>query len=123
MLTGLQKKTIEVDDNDSRNIIAEGTFINGNLETSGNISMQGKMKGNIKSASKVVLGKTATMKGNIIATEVEVEGKLEGSIEAKERLLLNSNSQFKGDIHSKILKVEAGASMDGRCFINETLDT
>lgn len=118
-----QNIRVEEDQNESRNIIGEGTFVYGNLETTGNIRLEGKMEGNIRSDLKVVLGKTAVITGNIIANEVEVEGKLEGSIEAKERLLLSSDSKVIGDIHSKTLLVKEGASLQGKCFINEELKT
>lgn len=122
MLDDLQNRIVGEDDNDSRNIIGKDTFVYGDLETKGNIRIDGKMEGNIKSALKIVLGRTAVMQGDVVANEIEVDGKLEGSIKAKEKLLLSSNSTVEGDIHSKILKVEAGASLNSKCFVSKALE-
>ena len=44
--------------NGSNNIIGEGSSLKGNLNTSGNIRLEGKVTGDISSGSKVVCGET-----------------------------------------------------------------
>jgi cytoskeletal protein CcmA (bactofilin family) len=52
-----KKEQKEVDElSNSSNIIGKGTILNGNLETFGNVRIEGKVIGNIKTKSKAAFG-------------------------------------------------------------------
>ncbi len=99
----------------SSNTISKETSVEGNVETSGNLRVEGKILGNIRAKSKVVLGASARVEGKIFAQNADVEGSVKGTIQVEGLLTLKSNANIKGDIHTGKLVMEAGAQFDGKC--------
>ena len=97
------------------NIIGKGTLLNGDLETYGNISVDGKVQGNVKTKSKIVIGQTSQVEGNIYAQHAEVAGEVKGRIEVSEILVLKPSAVIHGDIITNKLIVESGAKFNGGC--------
>ena len=102
------------------NNIAEGTVLEGNLETPGNIRVEGTVLGNITSEAKIVLGKTAKISGDVHARNAEVEGELKGNIRISDTLILKPSSLIHGDIVTNKLIVESGATFNGACRMGVT---
>lgn len=99
----------------SSNTIGKGTVLEGKIETFGNIRIEGKVIGDIKTKSKVVLGQSAYVEGNIHAQNADVEGELKGNIEISELLTLKPTAVINGDITTNKLLVESGAEFNGGC--------
>ncbi|MCC5946440.1 MAG: polymer-forming cytoskeletal protein [Bernardetiaceae bacterium] len=107
---------------DANNIIGKGTQIDGNLKTLGNIRIDGEVKGNIFSQSKVALGQNAVIEGNIEAQYAEIEGTVTGDLQIYEQLTLKSTALVKGNIQAKKIMVEVGAKFYGQCTIGDELN-
>jgi cytoskeletal protein CcmA (bactofilin family) len=105
----------EEDHSNSSNIIGKGTTLEGNLEAYGNIRIEGKVVGNIKTKSKAALGHSCQIEGNILAQNAEIEGHVVGTVEVTELLTLKSTAVIDGDIITNKLVVEAGAAFNGSC--------
>ncbi len=99
----------------SNNTIAKGTTFTGNIETPGNIRIDGKVVGDIHSRSKVVVGSSAEIDGNIHSQVCEVEGHVKGSIKVGDLLNLKPSCRVEGDIETGKLVVESGANFYGKC--------
>jgi len=93
-----EEKKVAEDISNSSNIIGKGTTVEGSIETFGNIRVEGKVIGNIKTKSKVALGQSSKVEGNILAQNAEVAGEVSGTIEVTELLLLKSTAIITGDI-------------------------
>jgi cytoskeletal protein CcmA (bactofilin family) len=89
--------------------------LEGNIETFGNIRIEGKVIGNIKSKSKIALGNSSHVEGNISAQNADIEGEVKGKLEISEMLVLKSTSVVHGDIITSKLVVEPGAVFNGSC--------
>ena len=100
---------------DSSNNIGKGTILEGDIQTFGNLRIEGKVIGNIKSKSKVVLSDTSTIDGNLLAQNAEVAGEVKGSVEVSEVLILKPSAVVHGDISTNKLVIESGASFNGSC--------
>ncbi|HEY3430257.1 MAG TPA: polymer-forming cytoskeletal protein, partial [Cyclobacteriaceae bacterium] len=87
----------------------------GNIETYGNIRVEGKVVGNVKSKSKVALGNSSNVQGNIIAQNADIEGEVRGRLEVSELLVLKATAVINGDIVTGKLVVEPGAVFNGSC--------
>ena len=81
MLTSKEQKRAAEEISTSSNNIGKGTYLEGNIETYGNIRIEGKVTGNVKSKSKVALGNSSQIQGNIIAQNADIEGEVKGKIE------------------------------------------
>ena len=101
----------------STNIISKDTLLRGDIEAEGSFRLEGKLIGNIKTQSKVVLAVGATLKGDIRAKSVEIGGNMEGKIEATDRLVLNKEARVKGNLNVRHLVVEVGAVFNGQCVM------
>jgi cytoskeletal protein CcmA (bactofilin family) len=115
MLTTKEQKRAAEEISSSSNVIGKGTVLEGNIETYGNIRIEGKIIGNIKSKSKIALGNSSHIEGNIMAQNADIEGQVRGRLEISELLVLKSTAVIHGDIMTGKLVVEPGAVFNGTC--------
>ena len=99
----------------SINIIGIGTEITGDLSTKGDIRIDGKITGDVKSKAKVVIGSTGEVIGNINSESAEVSGFVTGNLNTSEILFLKATANVKGNVSSNKLVVENGANLSGHC--------
>lgn len=115
MFTSKEEKRVAEEISNSSNTIGKGTFLEGNVETYGNIRIEGKVTGNVKSKSKVALGPSSLVQGNVTAQNADLEGEVKGRIEVAELLVLKATAVIHGDIVTGKLVVEPGALFNGTC--------
>jgi cytoskeletal protein CcmA (bactofilin family) len=115
MLTSKEQKRAAEEISNSSNVIGKGTVLEGNIETFGNIRIEGKVRGHITSKSKVALGNGSHVEGNITAQNADIEGEVRGKIEVSEILILKATAAVHGDIIAGKLVVEPGAAFNGTC--------
>lgn len=94
-------------------IIGPGLTVTGNLESDGDIQIEGTVEGDVRSQG-VTVGQGATVKGSVYADAVQVAGTLEGKIEAKS-VTISKSGHMIGDLIHESLEVQAGAYLDGHC--------
>lgn len=97
------------------NIIGVGTEIIGDLSTKGDIRIDGKIIGIVKSKAKVVVGITGEVLGNIFSESAEISGMVTGDLNTSEILFLKATANVKGNVSSNKLVVENGANLVGHC--------
>lgn len=107
----------------SSSIIGKGTSVEGNIDTNGNISVEGEVKGNVVSKSKVALGPSSYVEGKVLANNAIIAGEIQGSVEITELLTLKPTAVIHGDIMTNKLIVEAGATFNGSCRMGVSVDT
>lgn len=95
------------------NKINDGTTINGDIAAQTDFRIDGKILGNISCASKVVIGASAQIIGNIKCTDLTIEGKIKGNLDVNGVLFFRADSFFEGDVKYKKLVVEEGATITG----------
>jgi cytoskeletal protein CcmA (bactofilin family) len=115
MFTTKEEKKAAEEISNSSNVIGKGTTIEGSIETFGNIRIEGRINGNIKSKAKIALGNSSHVDGNITAQNADVEGGVKGKIEISEVLVLKATAVVHGDISTGKLVVEPGAVFNGSC--------
>ena len=96
----------------TQSVIDAWLTINGNLESEGDVRVEGQINGDIRCAHLVV-GRDATVSGDIIAEEAAVRGKVKGSIRAN-RVILQDSACVESDIYHKTLCVDEGACFNGQ---------
>ena len=118
-----EKKVKFDESSNSSSIIGKGTSVEGNIETSGNISVEGEVKGNVVSKSKVALGPSSYVEGKVLANNAIIAGEIQGSVEISELLTLKPTAVIHGDIMTNKLIVESGATFNGSCRMGVSVDT
>lgn len=94
-------------------VISADLVINGTLLSTGDIQVDGRVEGDVRSTSLVV-GEKAFIHGELCAEEVTVRGRVQGSIRAR-KVLLCATSHVEGNILHEAFAVEAGAFFEGNC--------
>lgn len=98
-------------------IIAAGTVIKGDIECSGDIRIDGTLKGNVHATNKVFIGNDGLVEGDIHCVQADIIGKVHGKITVKDLLNLRGKAFVKGDLHTGKLQVEPTASFNGNCHM------
>lgn len=93
-------------------IIAPDITIEGSLNSTGVIEIEGNVKGIVKSES-IILREECFVEGSIISENLNIRGRFEGSIKAK-NISISSKGRVYGEIEYDSLSVEDGASIDGQ---------
>ena len=101
------------------NLIGVGTEITGDVNSNGDIRIDGSLTGNLKTAGKVVIGETGKVKGEINCKNSEVLGEVHGKIQVSELFSLKATSKIFGDIITKKLAIEPGSKFTGNCNMGE----
>jgi cytoskeletal protein CcmA (bactofilin family) len=104
----------------SINLISNGTEINGDIKSTGDIRIDGSLTGNLNVKGKVVIGPTGKISGEVICKNSEVSGYIEGKITVGELLSLKASSTIIGDIATLKLSIEPGAKFSGNCKMIDT---
>jgi len=102
------------------NTIAQDTKITGNIESEGDIRIDGTLVGDLECKGRVVVGPDSKIKGNIRCTTAEIMGTVNGEILVKDLLSLKGSASITGNLTMGKLSVEPGARFVGHCkMINE----
>ena len=111
------KKKIGVmgDSPDRLNVIVEGSKIIGDFIAESNVRIDGEIQGNVSSSSKIVIGKTGWINGNLVCADADVEGRIEGVLKVEGLLALRSSAKVAGEITTAKIQIEEGAEFSGQC--------
>lgn len=101
---------------DELSLIASHLMIKGDINGAGDLKIDGKIQGNVNLEGNLFLTESGEVKGNIVANNFECSGFVEGNITIQEKLTIGSKSKVVGDIRTKILIIEEGAEINGKCI-------
>lgn len=103
----------------AQNRINEGTKLKGDISSTGFFRIDGIVEGNVKTPSKVVLGKSGVIKGTLTCENADIEGKFEGNLQVSGTLTLRSTAIVEGDVIVGKLAVEPGAILNASCVMQD----
>ena len=105
----------------STTIIGAGSVISGNIESIGDIRIDGILKGNLSCRSKVLLGPEAVIEDDIIARQADILGKVLGKVKVNDLLHLHGKAVVEGNIQTGKLQIESSASFNGECHMGANI--
>ncbi len=85
----------------------------GDLESAGDIQVDGVVEGDIRSRT-VTVSPGANIKGSIQADTINISGTVNGQVEAP-TINISKTAHMTGDVIHQILSIEAGANFGGNC--------
>jgi cytoskeletal protein CcmA (bactofilin family) len=99
-------------------LIGSGSTINGDVQFTGGLRVDGCVKGNIKAVGDkpgtLVLSEMAKVEGEIDVGHVVINGTVAGPVRAKEYLELLPKARVTGDVSYKTIEIHVGAIVMGR---------
>jgi cytoskeletal protein CcmA (bactofilin family) len=96
-------------------LIGAGTSIEGDLNFSGGMRIDGQGK-----PSTLVLSEQARVNGEVNVTHLVINGAISGSVFASEYMELQSKAKVNGDVHYTTLEIQLGAIVEGRLIHTNT---
>ncbi len=101
----------------STTIIGAGTVITGDIESSGDIRIDGTLVGNLHSKAKVLIGQDGVVEGDINGQQADIMGKVTGMLRIRELLQLKGRCVVTGEIYTGRMEVEPTATFNGSCHM------
>jgi cytoskeletal protein CcmA (bactofilin family) len=92
-------------------ILSSDITITGDLRSSGDIQIEGSVEGDVRS-QVVIIGETATVRGEVVGEEVVVHGRVVGRLRGV-KVRLSATARVEGDIVHKTIAIENGAHFEG----------
>ena len=102
--------------------IGQNTELKGDIESSGDLRIDGNFIGSINIIGDLTIGKSGFVSGNIKAKNVDISGKVESIMVVDESTLIKSTAFIDGEIKTNKITVENGAVFNGKCImLNKTI--
>jgi cytoskeletal protein CcmA (bactofilin family) len=108
-------------ENNAINLIGIGTEITGDINSNGDIRIDGTLNGNLITKGKVVIGETGKVKGEISCKNSDVSGTVEGKLIVSQLLSLKVTARVNGDMQTNKLAIEPGSKFTGNCNMSEEI--
>lgn len=105
----------EITNNNTVNLLCEGTEITGDLKTKGDLRVDGKVNGKIITSGRLIVGSNAEINGDIECTNVDVFGMVNGNILSAGTVTLKSTARMVGNISTPVFVAEQGILFNGNC--------
>ncbi len=99
-------------------LIGAMTRINGDVEFTGGLHLDGHISGNVKctpgAQSFLSVSQQGCIEGSVIAPNVILNGTVKGDIEAADRVELGAKARVLGNVHYTIIETAVGAQINGK---------
>jgi cytoskeletal protein CcmA (bactofilin family) len=93
-------------------IISAEMTIHGNLQSTGDLQIEGSVQGEI-AVAKLVIAEGGAVTGNIVARDVRICGAVTGTVRAA-TIALTATARVVGDLFHEIFSIEAGGQFEGK---------
>ncbi len=103
-------------------IIGPTINIKGDFVGEGDIIIEGKLEGNLKTNAYIYIGDNAIINANISAEKGRIGGTITGNIRINGHLNVVSSAQINGDIYCKTISIETGAIFNGKCKMGKNVE-
>ena len=99
-------------------LIGPQTRINGDLEFTGGLHVDGCINGNVRGDSDLgtflSVSRQGSIEGSVVAPNVMLDGTVKGDIDASVRIELGANSCVWGNVHYTLIETAVGAQINGK---------
>jgi cytoskeletal protein CcmA (bactofilin family) len=114
-MLGIGNKNAHPEGSAILNLIGKGTEIQGDINSTGDVRIDGILMGNISIKGRLVVGANGRIEGNVICQNADVEGEIKGVMNVGEILALKKTAKILGDITTSKIAIEPGAIFTGNC--------
>ena len=96
-------------------VVGPSVKIQGDLNSEGNIRIEGSVTGKVRTTQSVHIGEGAKLTADMQAGNAIISGEVQGNIKISGNLILMGTARVMGDINCAVLRVEDGALFTGKC--------
>lgn len=94
-------------------IVGADVHLTGDLNSQGDITIRGKVKGQVKTKNSAFINEGSLIEGSVDGQNIIIDGTIKGNVTAKEDLEINPTGKVYGDIMAKALIIKKGALFIG----------
>ncbi len=98
-------------------VVGPSVKIQGDLNSEGNIKIEGQVTGKVKTSQSVFVIPGAKIMADVMAGNAMVGGEVQGNLKISGHLVLQGTAKILGDITCSVLRVEDGAQFSGKCVM------
>jgi len=113
-----KKKSSPVDAGRLSSLLAKDTCVRGDVVFDGGLRIDGRVEGNVlgqpEGRGLLVLSDKGSIVGLVSVHDAVINGLVEGDLEVEHYLELQANARITGNITYRTLKLECGASVEGK---------
>ena len=95
-------------------LLSKEVKIEGDIQGSENLQVEGKFKGSIKLTGDIFVGPTGVIEADVEADNVVIQGQLSGNVTARKQLQIQSSGKLVGDCSAQSIDIKEGALFEGR---------
>ena len=121
MFSNLNESKNKIEMIEMVNTIGAGTVVTGDVQSKGDIRVDGTLKGSVNTLGKVVLGKEGVIEGDVVCKNADIAGNIKAKITVSELLSLKATAKLNGDITTNKLSIEPGATFTGSCSMGAVI--
>ncbi|MCO5260334.1 MAG: polymer-forming cytoskeletal protein [Crocinitomicaceae bacterium] len=103
------------------NKLVEGTKVIGDIFADQNFRIDGEVKGNVSTSSRVVIGVNGKITGNLTCSEADIEGTVDGTVTVDGLMILRKTALINGELYTAKIQIDEGAVFNGQCKMGKTL--
>ncbi len=95
-------------------VIGGGMELEGQLTARGDLRIEGRVKGSIRTQGEVVVAREGVVDGDIEAAEVHVGGRVSGTVIATGAARFMEGCRVDAEIRAPVVSIEEGGTVNGR---------
>jgi cytoskeletal protein CcmA (bactofilin family) len=115
------KENFKEDFRNAETVIGPSVMVKGNFNSSGNIAIEGVLKGGVKTAGNVYVGDHASVTADIEAKSARIGGEVRGNLKIEGHLQVTASAKIFGDVECSSFSVETGAIINGKIVMSKDL--
>lgn len=98
--------------NDDVSRVADGAVVTGDIETEGNLRVEGTVRGDIDGGGVVTIAEGGEVRGNVSAERLVVAGRVEGELNASGEITVGETADVAGELTAPLTAIEEGATVE-----------
>ena len=99
-------------------LLGKTANLNGDLEFSGGLHLDGRVNGNVRSATPengaLSVSETGFIEGRVEVTNIVMNGTVNGDMYARDRLVLGGKARVNGNVYYGVIEMAPGAVITGK---------
>jgi cytoskeletal protein CcmA (bactofilin family) len=112
MFKRTQSKNLKID-----TLIGAETRINGDVEFSGGLHLDGYINGNVSATTggaNLRVSESGSIEGSVLVANIVLNGLVKGNIDAVERVDLGEKARVMGNVRYSVIETAVGAQINGK---------